>query len=146
VILRLLREPSRFGATLGSLYIDGHWEAFTLEDENRERAGVPVRDWKIKGQTAIPAGRYRVIIAPSHRFKRPLPLLLDVPGFEGIRIHPGNGPADTEGCILVGRDRVAGRVLQSRVAFEALFSTLQAAPGDIWIDIRNPEASEALAA
>lgn len=144
--LRLIREPSINGATLGSLYIDGHWQAWTLEDQIREQAGVPVAAWKVPAQTAIPAGRYRVIVTPSQRFQRPLPLVLDVPGFSGIRIHPGNGPEDTEGCILVGRDRVAGRVLQSRVAFEALFATLQAAIGDIWIEIQNPIASDLRAA
>jgi hypothetical protein len=146
VTLRLIREPSKDGATLGSLYIDGHWCCFTLEDVIREQAGQPVKAWKVPGQTAIPAGRYRLIVTPSHRFKRPLPLVVDVPGFEGIRIHPGNGPADTEGCILVGRDRVPGRVLQSRVAFEHLFAFLRAAPGDLWLVIENPQASETLAA
>ena len=130
--LRLIREPSLEGATHGSLYVDGRWACWTLEDVIREQ--------KIPGQTAIPPGRYHVLITPSQRFQRDLPLLVDVPGFTGVRIHPGNTVADTEGCILVGKDRQSGRVLQSRVAFEALLAQLQASPDPIFIGIENPEA------
>lgn len=130
--LRLVREPTIDGATLGSLYVDKHWRCFTIEDA--------IRPVKVPGQTAIPPGRYKVTLTESARFKRVLPLLNDVPGFSGIRIHPGNTIADTEGCILVGRDRVPGRVLQSRAAFEWLFQTLSAATGveDVWITVENP--------
>lgn len=83
--------------TIGAFYLDGLFETFTLEDQIRE-PGV-----KVSGQTAIPAGQYRLVITPSERFKEDLPLLLDVPGFDGIRIHPGNTREDTEGCILVGQ-------------------------------------------
>lgn len=140
MILRVMREPSRDGATLGCLYVDGHWFAFTCEDVIREQPGVPVSTWKVDGQTAIPAGRYRVVITDSPRFKRPMPLLVDVPGFSGVRIHPGNGSDETEGCLLVGWDRVAGRVLQSRAAFAALFDLLAAATSEVWIAIENPPA------
>jgi hypothetical protein len=139
VTLRLIREPSLQGATLGCLFVDGHWQAFTLEDELREVPGQPVDAWKVPGETAIPAGVYRVVITYSQRFQRPLPLLVDVPGFSGIRLHPGNTIADTSGCVLVGRDRHAGRVLQSRKAFADLFAALTLA-GDSWIAIENPEA------
>lgn len=138
--LRLIREPTRKDATIGSLYIDNVWQCWTLEDTIRERVGQPVKSWKVPAQTAIGAGRYRVIVTPSPRFNRPLPLLLDVIGFDGVRIHPGNVPADTEGCILVGldRDREGGRVLRSRLAFDLLFPKLEQARGDIWITIENP--------
>lgn len=145
MILRLIREPSIEGATLGCLFVEGHFAAFTLEDEIRERPGEPVASWKVPGQTAIPAGRYRVIVTPSHRFQRPLPLVVDVPGFEGIRIHPGNSVHDSSGCILVGRDRAPGRVLQSRIAFETLFPQIARASGSIWLTIENPPAIEAAA-
>ena len=135
--LRLVREPTTDGATFGVLFVDGHYSCFALEDAVREQAGQPVSAWKVPGQTSIPAGRYRVIVTPSVRFKQPLPLLLDVPGFEGVRIHAGNTIADTEGCILVGADRDASRVLQSRVAFGRLFEQIRTAPGDIWIGIEN---------
>ena len=137
--IRLIREPSVNGTTHGILLMDGHYACFSLEDEIRERPGVPVQTWKIPHETAIPAGRYLLRITPSQRFQRPLPELIDVPGFTGVRIHPGNTAADTEGCILVGKDRQPGRVLQSRVAFEALFAQIAAAEGPHWIRVENPE-------
>lgn len=140
MILRLIREPSIGGATMGVLFVDGHFECFTLEDTIREIAGQPVATWKVPTHTAIPAGRYPLIITPSVRFQRPLPLVVDVPGFSGVRIHPGNTVADTEGCILVGADRQPQRVLQSRIAFERLFERLHTAPGAFWLDIVNPIA------
>lgn len=138
MILRLQREPSTVAGTFGALYLSDHFACFTLEDEIREEVGKPVSTWKVPTQTAIPGGRYRVIITPSVRFQRPLPLLVDVPGFAGVRIHPGNTIHDTEGCILVGQDRDDQRVLQSRVAFERLFNVLQVETGDMWIDVLNP--------
>ena len=148
MMLRLVREPSLHGATFGSLYLNGHWRCFTLEDEVREVVGVPVAAWKVLGQTAIPAGRYKVVITDSVRFKRPLPLLVDVPGFTGIRMHSGNETADTAGCILVGRDRSPGRLLQSHAAFEDLFPALRGAYGveDIWVIIENAPPDTTMAA
>lgn len=138
--LRLVREPSMGGATLGVLFVDGHFECFSLEDEIREIPGQPVEAWKITRATAIPAGRYRLAITPSQRFLRDLPLLVDVPGFTGVRMHPGNTVEDTAGCLLVGKDRQRGRVLQSRVAFETLFAKLSAVIDSepITIGIENP--------
>lgn len=117
--LTLIREPSTAQSTMGKLMIDGVFECYTLEDV--------VRPVKIAGETAIPAGTYKVIIDMSNRFKRLLPLVVDVPGFAGIRIHPGNTARDTEGCILVGTSRSADFVGSSRVAFDALFKKMQAA-------------------
>lgn len=106
-------------STIGELLIDGVFECFTLEDVER-----PV---KIKSETAIPKGTYKVIINESNRFKRLLPLLLDVPNFEGVRIHSGNTNHDTEGCILVGQTRNKNYIGQSRKAFAKLFKKMQAA-------------------
>lgn len=136
-ILRLQREPSRHGATLGSLYLDNVWQCFTLEDE--------IRDEKIPGRTAIPAGRYPVVLTPSRRFHRVLPLLRNVPNFDGIRIHAGNVIADTAGCVLVGRDRAESAIRQSRVALEALLEALTHAKTPIEIRIENPPALEGAA-
>lgn len=107
--------------TLGALDLDGEFQCWTCEDTVRP-PGV-----KVPCQTAIPFGRYKVIVNQSTRFNRLLPLLLDVPNFAGVRIHPGNTAANTEGCILVGTDRLAKSIGRSRLAFDALFAKLQAA-------------------
>lgn len=112
--------------TIGTLTNGGAYECFTLEDTVRED-GRPVNAWKLPGVTAIPTGTYTVLITPSIRFKRDLPLLMDVPGFQGIRIHPGNTAADTEGCILVGLAKGPDYVSESRKAFDQLFPKIKAA-------------------
>ena len=101
--------------TLGRLFVDGLYECWTLEDQVRP-AGE-----KVKGATAIPAGTYKVTIDLSHRFGKMMMHVLDVPNFDGIRIHSGNTTRDTEGCILVGYDRRGdGTIGRSRDALAAL--------------------------
>lgn len=136
--LRLIREPSINGATLGSLYIDGHRYCETLEDEIREQPGVPVAQWKVQDKTAIPAGRYRVALAMSPHFKMVLPHLLDVPGFSGILIHGGNTAIDTRGCLLVGRVRwPPDRISDCAPARDQLISQIGKAD-ECWITVENP--------
>ncbi len=106
-------------STIGELTIDGKFECYTLEDVERYV--------KIKGETAIPNGTYKVIINQSNRFKRLLPLLIGVPNFEGVRIHAGNSNHDTEGCILVGQNRSLDYITKSRKAFDLLFKKMQKA-------------------
>lgn len=132
--LQLERLQCGRAVTIGSLSIDGDWECWTLEDELRP-PGV-----KVPAQTCIPAGRYSVQITMSARFHRLLPILMGVPMFESIRIHPGNTAADTEGCILVGQDRLGQSVGKSRAAFDPLFAKLAAADSNgvpIWITVDN---------
>jgi len=118
VNLRLLRRWFTLDSTIGELTIDGEDECFILEDTVRDGPKIP-------GRTAIPEGTYRVIITHSPRFRRKLPLLLDVPRYEGIRIHPGNTSSDTEGCLLPGQTRGVDWVGRSRIAFDALFAKLK---------------------
>jgi len=142
--LLLQRNPSGAEATLGRLLLDGAFECYTLEDLVREMAGLPVEQWKIAGETAIPSGRYKVGITMSARFHKELPILYGVPGFAGVRIHSGNRAEDTEGCILVGKRTFGETVIDSRIAFLDLADKIDAAlqAGDeVWIDVRNAAAA-----
>ena len=124
--MKLRLERQIFGdATIGELLVDGQDECFALEDRVREVEGQSVEAWKVPRETAIPKGTYNVVITYSNRFKRDLPLLENVPGFSGVRIHPGNTTEDTEGCILVGRTHTDKAVGESRAAFNALFEKIQ---------------------
>ena len=117
--LHLKRLHRTDKSTIGELTIDGKFECYTLEDIEREV--------KVKAETAIPKGTYKVIINQSNRFKRLMPLLLNVSNFEGVRIHAGNTNHDTEGCILVGRTRGVDFIGQSRKAYDSLFKKMQEA-------------------
>jgi len=127
VKIRVERQIFDDESTLGELFIDGAEECFVLEDAVREVPDKPVEEWKVAGKTAIPYGTYKLIINHSQRFNRDLPLLLDVPGFSGVRIHPGNTAIDTEACLLVGRRRGEDFVGESRAAFGLLYPKLVAA-------------------
>ena len=126
--LKLVRKLLNEHFTIGELYIDDKFECFTMEDKDRqlEAGGI-----KIPAYTAVPLGTYRVIVNMSNRFRKLMPLLISVPGFEGVRIHPGNTAKDTEGCILVGQvpgplDKAVA-VVNSRVTYEALFKRIREA-------------------
>lgn len=127
--LTLRSEEFMPNCTIGRLYVDDEFECFTLEDTVREVKGEPVPHWKIPAKTAIPSGEYAVTVTMSARFKKRLPLLLDVPGFSGVRIHPGNTDADTEGCILVGEGKRDYAIVNSRVAFQKLLAKIEQAIG-----------------
>lgn len=105
--LLLQRDFKGLRYTLGQLFVDQVKFCETLEDAVREVPGVPVDEWKVPGKTAIPAGTYRVTLAPSPRFKKMMIRLLDVPGFDGILIHGANTEGDVDGCIGVGQVRMA---------------------------------------
>ena len=95
--------------------------------------------YKVKGRSAIPEGRYAVVISFSPKMQQWLPILLGVPKFEGIRIHAGNCSEDTEGCILVGKNREVGKVLDSRIWVHRLKQKIVEAKekGEaVWITIK----------
>jgi len=102
--------------TIGKLYVDGAYFCDTMEDV--------VRDVKIMHQTAIPYGTYKIILNYSNRFKRVMPRLLNVPGFDGILIHSGNTHQDTSGCLIVGDNKEVGRVINSKLRYNILFNLL----------------------
>lgn len=100
--LNLIRTKFYDTHTIGQLYIEDQFICFTLEDVVREIKGQPVERWKIKGETAIPYGVYKLKFENSPKFGPDTITLKNVPGFDYIRIHSGNTPNDTEGCIIVG--------------------------------------------
>lgn len=117
---------------MGKLDIGGVFECNTLEDVVRDGPKIP-------GATAIPAGHYEVVLSFSMRFGRPLPMLLNVPGFTAIRIHAGNTEADTRGCILVGQRKGEDVLFQSLSALSILMLKLQHAvnAGKVFITIMD---------
>ena len=121
--LILKRIAKRKTYTIGRMYIRGQvMDEYLPGTEDKYFCDTLEPTWrdyehgayKVKGKSAIPEGRYAVVISYSPRFKQWLPILLGVPKFEGIRIHAGNTAKDTEGCILVGQNREVGKVLDSR--------------------------------
>lgn len=117
--LKLVRETFTNDSTIGKLYINDVFHCYVLEDA--------VRDVKIKNVTAIPKGTYEVAITFSNRFKQLMPLLLNVPNYEGVRIHWGNYSTDTEGCLLVGSTKAVNMVGNSRTQYAKLLAILSKA-------------------
>lgn len=132
--LRLNRIFKGSDYTIGKLYINGQYFCDTLEDPvrtlpascpNTSEGILCACPEKVYARTAIPAGTYKVTMQFSPRFKRVLPLLHDVPHFLGVLIHSGNDPGDTAGCILVGHNKVKGKVLESRAVSDKLNALLE---------------------
>lgn len=139
----LQREPTKNDATFGQLYVDGYAICRTLEDTVREVPGVPVIEWKVPKQTAIPSGRYRLSFEDSPHFGPNTITINDVPGFELIRMHGGNKVTDTEGCVLVGKtlDRYAGTISGAKTAgvLEQCknYLTKGLNDGEVWLEVKN---------
>lgn len=129
IILNRIAKKAKY--TIGKLYINDKYFCDTLEDTDRgltqSMTEQQIGSKKVYGETAIPTGTYRIIISYSNKFKKQMPLLLNVPGFAGIRIHSGNTEKDSLGCILVGKNKTVGKVLESRDTYSKLFSILQEA-------------------
>ena len=146
--LILERIAKRKTYTIGRLYIreqvmdeylpgyEDHYFCDTLEPTWRDYANGA---YKVKGRSAIPEGRYAVVISYSPKFEAWLPILLGVPKFEGIRIHAGNTAKDTEGCILVGKNKLVGQVVDSRIWLHRLKQKIvEAKDRDeaVWITVK----------
>lgn len=147
--LLLRRIAKREAYTIGRLYADGQYVCDTIEDRDRGLSqSLPVSvnaAKKRKGMTAIPTGRYRVTLGvQSPKFSKYkaydwcrgyLPRLINVPAFEGVLIHAGNSANDTDGCLLVGENKVVGKVLNSMVTLKKLYAILKTAKDNIYITI-----------
>lgn len=146
VELRIKRIARKRDYTIGRLYVNGRYFCDTLEDYDRLYFGGV----KEKGKTAIPVGRYEVLLdseSPRFKDKEPykslsggcVPLINNVPGFSGVRIHIGNTAADTDGCPLVGENKAVGKVLNSRITYTRLWKQVlgpcKAAGGKCFITI-----------
>ena len=139
--MRRYRAPKY---TIGTMSIDGVRFCDTLEDKDRDMnhdgdlndAG----EGKIHSETAIPYGRYRVILAMSPKFGRILPCLQNVTHFKGILIHRGNTPVDTAGCILVGENKVVGKVINSTPYEERLVHLIGEVfdkDEEVWLTVKS---------
>lgn len=150
--LKVKRKAKRETYVIGDLSIDEVFFSNTLEDTDRgltsDMSDEQIKEIKQKGITAIPTGRYKVVMnVQSPKFskykqyefcKGYLPRLVDVPGYEGVLIHIGNYPKDTDGCILVGKNTVKGAVMNSTATFKKLYDILKnedEAGEDIYITI-----------
>ncbi len=115
--LRLERLYKGSKYTIGKLFINDEYFCDTIEDIDRglksSMSVEYIRKKKVYAETAIPTGTYKIEMTYSSKFKRILPLLVDVKGFSGIRIHRGNTEIDSSGCIIIGENKVKGKVINS---------------------------------
>ncbi|HMD14134.1 MAG TPA: DUF5675 family protein [Bacteroidota bacterium] len=132
--MRIVLKRNTFNPedTEGIFVVDDTLNFFSLEPTDRHLTSdmtlEQITAVKVQDKTAIPYGQYQVIITDSPHFGRPMPLLVNVPGFEGVRIHWGNTDHDTDGCILLGESIVREDFLaSSRIVFDLFFPKLQAA-------------------
>lgn len=137
--LTLKRTDFTADSTIGNLYINDKFFSYCLEDKdrglNQSMNIIEIKARKVFGLTAIPYGTYKVVLSMSNRFKRLMPEILNVKGFEGIRIHRGNTAADSSGCLIVGLKKSPNSVYESTAAETALMRLLQAEKGEITLEI-----------
>ena len=127
--LQLKRETFTEQSTIGTLTIDGVFECFILEDKDRGLNDTLTLDQilkvKVYGKTAIPYGRYEIDWTMSARFKVFMPILLNVKGYAGIRIHKGNTEIDSLGCLLCGTRKITNRITESTLATKNLYAKIE---------------------
>ena len=120
--LKLTRDVFTDLSTTGKLTVDDEYFSFTLEDTDRK---MEAGGEKVYGKTCVPRGAYDVVLNFSNRYQKVMPQVMDVPGFEGIRIHAGNFHGDTNGCVLLGSTRSTDFVGNSMVTFDRLMGILE---------------------
>lgn len=128
--LTLKRIALRPTYTIGKLYIDDVYFCDTIEDTVRDlnkNGKFDNGEKKIHSKTAIPYGTYEIKWTYSPRFKKYTPQLMNVPSFEGIRVHAGNTSADTEGCLILGENKQVGKVLNSRATINKFYPIIKKA-------------------
>ena len=139
--ITLIRIANRPTYCIGKLYIDGKYFCDTIEDTDRglddKMSEEEIVKYKIKSETAIPTGIYQITITYSPKYKKNMPLINNVKGYSGIRIHSGNTAKDTEGCLIVGKNTKVGMVTESRVTYNAMFKRLLQTKSKIIIDIQR---------
>lgn len=139
--LTLIRIANRPTYCIGKLYIDGKWFCDVIEDTDRglddSMTVEEILKKKVKGETAIPTGIYPVYLTYSPKYKKQMPLIDNVKGYSGIRIHSGNTSKDTEGCLIVGKNKEVGKVLESRKTYDALYRRMVQTNSKIIIDIQR---------
>ena len=139
--LTLKRIALRQTYTIGKLYLDDNYFCDTLEDTVRDlnkNGKFDNGEKKVYGKTAIPYGTYEIKWTYSPRFKKYTPQLMNVPSFDGIRVHAGSTPADTAGCILLGENKKVGMVLNSRATINKFYPLIKEAcsKGKVTIEIK----------
>lgn len=139
--LTLKRIALRPTYTIGKLYIDDVYFCDTIEDVVRDlnkNGKFDNGEKKVHSKTAIPYGIYEIKWTYSPRFKKYTPQLMNVPSFEGIRIHAGNTSADTEGCLILGKNKQVGKVLNSRATINKFYPIIKNAcsNGKVTIEIK----------
>lgn len=129
--IQLIRKYRKTNYTIGQLFINGQYFSDTLEDTDRGLKDSmnleEIKRIKVFGNTCIPYGTYKVSITYSPKFKKNLPLINNVKGFEGIRIHSGNTSYDTQGCVLLGFNKVKGKVINSKDTVDKFINLVQKA-------------------
>lgn len=138
--------------TIGKMYVDGAYLCDTLEDKvrdyNKDGDLKDANEQKVYSKTAIPYGRYEIaidVVSPKYAQRASyiwcggyLPRLLNVPHFDGILIHAGNSAEDSAGCLLVGENKIKGRLVNSMATLKRLYAILKSADAkgeQIWITI-----------
>lgn len=127
--IQVVRKVYTDKSTISEVYINNKLICYMLEDKDRgllqQMSIEEIKKKKVYAITAIPLGKYEVVITYSNRFKKDLPLLLNVPGYEGVRIHPGNTAENTEGCLLPLTSHSVDIGYDSKLAFNKLFTIIK---------------------